>query len=288
MSYPRHLSRRTALRGLGVCVALPFLEAMRPCVLGSATGDLKSPPLRMAFLYVPNGVHMPDWTPAALGAGFELPPILEPLRAGQGRPPCPERPDLGPGPGPRRRRRRPRPRHGQLPDRPPAAEDRRRRHPRRRLGRSAGRPEDRPGDPLSLAGDRLRGRQERRQLRSRLQLCLSVEPFLAERIDARAKEINPRLVFDRLFGSPAGNQGGDDPARSDRHNKSILDFVGEDAEQLQSTLGTADRRKLDEYLTGVREIEQRIGRGRGEVDLGVGRSIHARWASRPTTRSTCG
>ena len=63
MSQRGRLSRRTVLRGLGVSVALPFLEAMRPTTLLAASGDSKKPPLRMAFLYVPNGVHMPGWTP---------------------------------------------------------------------------------------------------------------------------------------------------------------------------------------------------------------------------------
>ena len=73
----RRISRRTALRGLGVSVALPFLEAMSPRTRGSEA----TPPRRMAFVYAPNGKHMPDWTPKAEGAGFELPYTLEPLRA---------------------------------------------------------------------------------------------------------------------------------------------------------------------------------------------------------------
>ena len=63
--------------GLGVAVGLPFLEAMRPGPLVADSGDRKGPPLRMAFLYVPNGVHMPSWTPRTLGAAFDLPAILE-------------------------------------------------------------------------------------------------------------------------------------------------------------------------------------------------------------------
>ena len=70
MSHRRRLSRRTVLRGLGVSVALPFLEAMGPRSLCAASADQKSPPLRMAFLYVPNGVHMPGWTPRSPGAAL--------------------------------------------------------------------------------------------------------------------------------------------------------------------------------------------------------------------------
>src|SRR5207244_989162 len=56
---------------------LPVLEAMTPAALA---GPARKTPARMAFIYVPNGIHMPDWTPAAEGEAFTLPPILEPLR----------------------------------------------------------------------------------------------------------------------------------------------------------------------------------------------------------------
>ena len=81
-----------------------------------------------------------------------------------------------------------------------------------------------------------------------------------------AKQINPRLVFDRLFGAPSTGAGGADAARGDRQRKSILDFVGEDARRLKEALGASDRRKLDEYLTGVREIELRISRARTSIE----------------------
>src|SRR5262249_56537690 len=71
-------SRGTVLRGMGVRVALPMLEAMLPASLGAAA-PLPHPPRRMAFLYVPNGVMMPDWRPREEGADFELPATLKPL-----------------------------------------------------------------------------------------------------------------------------------------------------------------------------------------------------------------
>ncbi len=73
-----------------------------------------------------------------------------------------------------------------------------------------------------------------------------------------AKEINPRLVFERLFSAPG--KGDDKAQRRERYKQSILDFVGEDARQLKNRLGSTDRHKLDEYLTGVRAIEQRLVR----------------------------
>src|ERR1035438_10384367 len=75
------ISRRTVLRGLGASLALPLLEVMGDRVVRAGSDRGEKPPLRMAFLYVPNGVHMPDWTPRAEGQKFDLPPILEPLEA---------------------------------------------------------------------------------------------------------------------------------------------------------------------------------------------------------------
>src|SRR5438309_8784331 len=74
------ISRRAALKGMGVSDALPLLEAMLPeSALGAPSSAAGKPPLRMAFIYVPNGKHMPDWTPKEVGAKFELPPTLAPL-----------------------------------------------------------------------------------------------------------------------------------------------------------------------------------------------------------------
>ena len=79
-----HIPRRTFLRGLGTAVALPVLDAMLPTKSFGATGSSGLPaaknfPKRIAWVYVPNGKNMADWTPAATGANYELPSILEPL-----------------------------------------------------------------------------------------------------------------------------------------------------------------------------------------------------------------
>src|SRR3954464_12207184 len=76
----RRIDRRTVLTGLGAAVALPWLEVMAPLASAAPAGKL---PLRAAFLYVPNGVHMPDWTPKVEGALTELPATLDPLKAFQ-------------------------------------------------------------------------------------------------------------------------------------------------------------------------------------------------------------
>src|SRR5215212_1837964 len=74
-------SRRAFLRGLGTVIALPMLESLRPLRALAAATSPALPPVRLAFLFVPNGVHMQDWTPANVGADFDLPYILEPLQA---------------------------------------------------------------------------------------------------------------------------------------------------------------------------------------------------------------
>jgi len=73
-------------------------------------------------------------------------------------------------------------------------------------------------------------------------------------------EVDPRLVFDRLFGNGNSGEMEENRIKRDRYRKSILDFALDDAKSLKARLGYTDRRKLDEYLTAVRELEQRIER----------------------------
>ena len=72
----KHLSRRTILRGLGAAISLPLLDAMVPAFASPSTA---AAPLRLAFIYAPNGILMDHWTPATDGADFDLPRILAPL-----------------------------------------------------------------------------------------------------------------------------------------------------------------------------------------------------------------
>ena len=77
----RHLPRRLFLKGMGAAIALPALDAMTPAFAAPVRAGAKAAPLRMAFVYVPNGVTMADWTPKAAGADFEYSRILKPLEA---------------------------------------------------------------------------------------------------------------------------------------------------------------------------------------------------------------
>jgi hypothetical protein len=263
------ISRRTALKGLGVSIALPMLEAMRPWPSRAGSADRADAPLRVAFVYVPNGVHMPDWTPrATAGAGLDLPPILEPLRAVKddvlvlsGLTLNPAR-ALGDGGGDHARA---------------MASFLTGRHPRKTDGadlqagisvdqlaaREIGSSTRFPSLEIGCEGGRNAGECDHGY-------SCAYQSNLSWRGDATpvAKQINPRLVFDRLFGAPPGGGPGVDPDRANRRRKSVLDFVGDDARRISRSLGAPDRRKLDEYLSGLRDVERRIDGARPRLAVG--------------------
>jgi Protein of unknown function (DUF1552) len=250
----KHLSRRTVLRGLGAAIALPVLDAMTPALAAPAA---KKAPLRLSFVYVPNGIVMKEWTPAAAGKEFELTRILQPLAS--------FRQDLLVLSGLDARN-----------------------------GNALG---DGPGDHARAAASFLTGVHCRKTMGADIQNGLSADQVAAQALGDRTRfaslelgcedsrtvgdcdsgyscaytnslswrspstpmppEVNPRLVFERLFGADAGL---DPKTRAQRrlYRRNILDLVREDTRRLMGTLGQADRRKMDEYLTGVREIEKRI------------------------------
>jgi hypothetical protein len=248
----RRLSRRTLLRGLGAAVPLPWLDAMqatRAAVAGAAEASF---PNRMAILYVPNGQHMPDWTPAAVGADFELSPILAPLAnvrekllvlSGLVSNPARNR---GAGHAPALATF--------LTGVPPHKTD----GPEIRGGTSADQvAAGRIGHRTRLASLEIGAEHGTLSGNCDTGYNCIYNSALSWRSATQPmpKEINPKLVFERLFG-------GGDPATvaRDRRRKSLLDFVREDARGLEQRLGAADRRKLDEYLSSVRDIELRIER----------------------------
>lgn len=250
------LSRRTVLQGLGVSLALPLLEAMTPSSLLAAAAP-RVAPRRMAFLYVPNGIHMEAWTPDAVGPLTKLTPTLEPL--------APFKDDLMVLTG--------------------LTADK---------ARANG---DGPGDHARAMSAFLTGCQPRKTAGSNIKVGISADQFAAQQIGSAtkfptleigveggrqagncdsgyscaysnsiswrtesspvAKETSPRLVFQRLFGGRSDRPGAD---RTEAYRKSLLDFVAEDARRLKMRLGSGDARKLDEYLDGVREIERRLQR----------------------------
>jgi hypothetical protein len=249
------ISRRTLLRGAGTVVALPFLEAMTPKVLASAV-EAKAP-RRMAFLYVPNGAHMPDWTPSVEGAGFELPPILQPLASVKddllvlSGLTCDKARANGDGGGDHarsssafltgcqaRKTAGANFRSGISADQVAA----------RRLGEQTRLPS------LELGIERYRGSGNCDSGYS----CV-YEHTIAWRSPTSPlpNEVDPKIIFERLFAERSN-----DPARLKRNRlrSSVLDAVLDDAKGLENKLGGSDRRKLDQYLSCVRELELRIAR----------------------------
>jgi hypothetical protein len=248
------ISRRTVLRGLGATVALPFLEAMLPRALGAVNPPR---PRRMAFLYVPNGVIMPDWTPSAEGTDFELPSVLQPLASVRQEVlvlsglTCDKARPNGDGPGDHARAS--------------AAfltgsQARKTAGANYRVGVSAdqvaaARLGDRTRLPsLEIAVERFRGTGDCDSGYS----CV-YEHTLAWRdpTSPLPTESDPGLIFDRLFSARPNDP---ERVRRDRLRASVLDAVREDARTLENRLGGPDRQRLDQYLSTVRELEQRIQR----------------------------
>jgi hypothetical protein len=273
MSKNLRLSRRTILKGLGTAVALPWLEAMAP--VASLAGEVarKASPRRMAFIYIPNGIHMADWTPSAVGSGFTLPRTLEPLASVK----------------------------DQLVVLSGLTLDK---------ARPNG---DGPGDHARAMSSFLTGRQAKKTHGADIRIGISVDQQAAQKIGTQtrfpslelgierglnsgncdsgyscaysaniswraestpmAKEINPRLVFERLFAGQIKGEADAVRARRERYKLSVLDFVIEDASQLKNRLGATDQRKLDEYLSAVRELELRLAKTGPSAGDGAARAV---------------
>lgn len=254
----RNLSRRTLLKGAGAAIALPLLECMAP--VRALAAMAKPAPVRIAFLFVPNGISMPQWTPVADGAGFDLPYLLEPLADLRsqfsiftGLSQNGARP-LGDGPGDHARS---------------AAAWLTGVHPRKTAGADI---------HNGISADQLAARYLGNETRfASLELgcersglagdcdsgySCAYSSGISWRSETTpvAKETNPRLVFERLFGGLDPAESGEARAKRQAYDRSILDVVMGDAGDLRGRLGAHDRRKLDEYLTSVREIEERLTR----------------------------
>lgn len=263
----KHLSRRTVLRGLGVAVALPWLESMSPAVAAAApaTGPAANlpaptagPPVRLGFFYVPNGVNHAKWHIEEEGANFALSPTLSVLKdvkdqilftrgltLDQGR-------DHGDGGG----------------DHPRAtASFLTAAHARKSFGKDL-----RAGISIDqLAAQRVG------HLTRLPSLELACEPpnppgmcdagysgvyrnCMSWRTPTSPvpTETNPRQAFVRLFGDTRQSGAVGKAARERMLRTSILDLVREDAAAINRTVGGADKQKVDEYLESVRAVERQI------------------------------
>src|SRR5688572_13331393 len=264
----KSIPRRTFLRGVGATVALPFLDSMVPALKAAPKA-----PVRLAFMYVPNGIDMKNWNVAQEGAlPDELPRILKPLEAFRG-----DMIQVG------------------------------------NLTNNSGRALlDGAGDHGRCAGSYLTGVQVRKTTVD-IKASISCDQIIANKIghetrfaslelgmdDSRQAGdcdsgyscaytnnlawrsetqplppiLDPRVLFERLFGTGVVLSP-DETDRRAKYRRSILDFVTSDTRKLQSTLGATDKRKLDEYLSSIREVERQLVKAEKEsvaINPGMGK-----------------
>jgi Protein of unknown function (DUF1552) len=263
-----NLSRRHFLRGVGVSLALPAFESLiAPRSVGALANEAarlaatpSGAPMRMAYVYVPNGVNQGHWWPKGTGKDFELSRTLEPLAKVKHQVQV----------------------MGGLDQ----------------VNANGGL--DGPGDHARASGTFLTGVRVKKTAGADIHAGISVDQVAAQRVghltrfpsleltcDSVRKsgtcdsgyscayqfnlswnsatvpvspEPNPRLVFERLFGAGAPSERQKNLALRREQQRSILDFVRDDTSALGQQLGNHDQKKLDEYLTCVREIERRLER----------------------------
>ena len=244
------LPRRTVLRGLGASLALPLLDGMVPAFAALRTTAAR-PVRRLGVVYVPNGMMMEHWVPAAEGSAFDFPTILQPLEPLRRHVQVLSGMHGAAGPGP---------------------------HPRASTRFLTGVPAKRENGADVLAGvsmDQIAGRVlGRRTQLATLELALDGRDFAgscglgfscaytntiawADETTPLPMENNPRIVFERLFGDAGSTDAAVRRARR-RRDASLLDSVRERTRDLSRGLGPRDNLKLDQYLDAVRDVERRI------------------------------
>ncbi|MBM3773254.1 MAG: DUF1552 domain-containing protein [Acidimicrobiia bacterium] len=252
-----HVSRRSVLRGFGATLALPLLDSMVPALSALAKTPAASP-RRMAVIYTPNGMMMPNWTPRGEGTGFEFSPILEGL--------APYRDTLTIISGLADKYGWPQADEGTGDHARAAATFLTGVHVKKTEGADI-----RGGISMDQIAAKALGRET--QVAS-LELAIESVEFLgacdsgyscayANTISWRSPTVplpmenEPRAVFERLFG---GSDSTDTAARAARiaKEKSILDSVTERVRELERGLGPKDRVKMGEYLEAVRDVERRM------------------------------
>ncbi len=259
------LTRRHFLRGLGACMALPAFESLRPFGLTAAEAKAAKlavtgtgAPLRMGFVYFPNGAIQPNWWPKGEGKDFEFARTMQPLEKVKHQLQVLGGMDhVNATPGP-----------------------------------------DGAGDHARASGTFLTGVRVKKTAGSDIHAGISIDQIAANQIghltrfpsveltcDAVRKsgncdsgyscayqynlswrsattpvapEPNPRLLFERLFGAGAPGERATNLKRRQEQQRSIMDFVLDDARSLQRQLTYRDKQKLEEYLFSVREIEKRL------------------------------
>ncbi|MBI2689797.1 MAG: DUF1552 domain-containing protein [Acidobacteria bacterium] len=261
----KHIDRRTLLRGAGTAIAIPFLDAMLP-----AFGAPKSAKQarRVGVVYVPNGIVMKDWLPGKTGTDFAFTRILKPIEK--------FREDIVVVSG---------------------------------LSNHAAQ-KAKGGGHAKASGSFLSCAQPKYTAGADVRAGVTFDQVLARQFaadtrvpslqigceDARmigncdtgsscaytntlswkdeetplAVEVNPRSVFERLFGTVDPSLDPETRARRALYKKSILDLTRETTKSLVSTLGAQDKRKMDEYLTSIREVEARIAKAESDPEIPLG------------------
>ena len=257
----KHLSRRTLLKGMGVSLALPLLDSMVSAQTPLAKSAAK-PMSRIGFVYLPHGAIMNEWTPATEGAGFEFTRILKPLE------PFRDRINVVSGLGHK-------------------AADTTAVHslsPTTWLSGVRPKPTQGVDAFAGVTADQIAAQQiGQDSLLPSMEVATEDNSALLGACDRdygciymntlswrtpttpMPMEINPRKVFDRMFG-----EGGTPEERAARlqEDRSILDTITKDAGVLQKTLGPKDRSMMSDYLESVREIERRIQKA-GNLETGI-------------------
>lgn len=260
------LTRRNILQGLGAAIALPMMESLTPAAYAQT---LEQRPKRLTVFYSPNGVRMQKYTPTTSGANYEMTPILEPLEKVR------DKFTVISGLG-----------HYQASAFGDAPAGHGRSCPAFLTGAHAKQTE---GSDIycGISMDQVAASHfaSETQIAS---LELGIEPAsllgscdinysctYTNTISWRSPTvalpvvINPHDVFERLFGD--GNQI-DEKTRQMQlaHRSSILDFIREDASRMTTKLGMNDRRKMEEYLDSIRDVERRIQKAKQQtIDLNM-------------------
>lgn len=272
------LSRRTMLKGTGAALALPVLDAMLPNAAWAAPEQLVKN--RMGFIFFPNGAIMKDWTPEQAGKDFTFPRTLQPLNGHKdnllvlsGLAQTKARAN-GDGGGDHARNSAAF-LTGAQPKKTDGADIRAGVSVDQVAANQVGKSTKLPSLEIGIEAGRQAGRCDSGYscaYQSNISWKTPTTPM--------AKEVNPKLVFERLFGS-----GEDRAALAERnfYRRSILDFVTEDNKKLQKKLGRNDQRKIDEYFNSVREIEQRIERAEQDAvtarpDVDIPEGVPRDWA----------
>jgi hypothetical protein len=245
------LPRRTFLQGVGATVALPLLEAMLPAFKASAAAE---PVRRFGAVYVPHGKIMAEWTPQTAGANFEFSRILKPLEPFRNQvtvvsslsgPPIVANGGHAVAPAGFLSGHRPKQTEGEDIFAATTIDQ--------VIAKKIG--QDTPLPSLEVATE---------DFSTSLGACDTGYSCVymntiswAGPTSPLPMEINPRRVFEHLFGKPGT---ADQRLSRMQENRSILDSVSQSVGRLQQTLGARDQAKLNDYLENIREIERRIER----------------------------